>query len=367
MALYDAFNPDARKYYWNLMDEALFKIGVDAWWLDTTEPETEGREDNILSNNKIALGSGARYANMFPLMTTSAGLRRTARGIGPEARIHSLSFRLCRRQRNAVTAWSGDINSDLAQFQTPDSRRVEFLALRTSLLDNRHRRIRFRQSRMTPQYRELFIRWFQFGTFNPILRVHGTREPQIRTNSGPMGRTRRKFWSSYDSLRYRLLPYIYSLAWKTTSESYTPMRPLVMDFRNDVRAQNIGDQFMYRPGISGESGNRTGSDTRHLYLPKAKWYDFWTGATSKKAASALTPAPSRPHAALSFARDRSCRWDPKKNGPREKPADPIELRIYRGADGDFTLYEDENDNYDYEKGVYATIPFHWDDAKQTLP
>jgi len=162
-----------------------------------------------------------------------------------------------------------------------------------------------------------------------------------------------------------MLPYIYSLAWKTTSEAYTPMRPLVMDFRNDSRAQNIGDQFMYGPAFLVNPVTEPSASTRQVYLPNAKWYDFWTGSAIEggRMINAITPLDRLPV----YVRAGSIvPLGPDEKWSTQKPEDPIELRIYPGANGDFTLYEDENDGYDYEKGVYATIPLHWDDAAHTL-
>jgi len=171
--------------------------------------------------------------------------------------------------------------------------------------------------------------------------------------------------TKFDRLRYELLPYIYSLAWMTTSESYTPMRPLVMDFRTDVRAQNIGDQFLFGPAILVNPVTEPGATTRHLYLPKSTWYDFWTGDSLRGGRTVDAPAPldSMP---LYVRAGSIVPMGPDVEYSDEKAADPIELRVYGGADADFTLYEDEDDNYDYEKGVYATIPIHWDDAARRL-
>ncbi len=162
-----------------------------------------------------------------------------------------------------------------------------------------------------------------------------------------------------------MLPYIYSLAWKTTNESYTPMRPLVMDFRTDVRAENIGDQFMYGPAFLVNPVTEPSATTRNLYLPDAKWYDFWDGKAidGGRAIDAAAPIDRLP---LYVRAGSIVPLGPDEEWSTEKPADPIELRVYRGADGDFTLYEDENDNYNYEKGVHATIPLHWDDAAHKL-
>ena len=277
MAVYDATNPEARKYYWQLMDKALFNIGVDAWWLDTTEPETEGQEENILLGHKLAAGSGNRYVNIYPLMTTGA-VYDGQRSASDKKRVFILSrSAFAGDQRYGVTAWSGDINSDFFSFRRQIPAGLNFAlsgipywttdigGFVTGDPDD-------------PAYRELFIRWFQYGTFSPILRVHGTRKTD-QNELWSYGPEAQKILVSFDRLRYRMLPYIYSLAWKTTSESYTPMRPLVMDFRSDVRAQNIGDQFMYGPAFLVNPVTEPDATTRRLYLPQSKWYDFWTGSS----------------------------------------------------------------------------------------
>ncbi len=363
MAVYDATNPEARKYYWQQMDKALFDIGLDAWWLDTTEPETEGQEENILLHHKLAIGSGDRYVNLFPLMTTG-GVYDGQRSASDRKRVFILSrSAFAGDQRYAVTAWSGDINSD-------------FLTLKRQIPAG----LNFALSGIPywttdiggfvsgdpddPAYRELFIRWFQFGTFNPILRVHGTR----KTNQNELwsyGPEAQKILVDFDRLRYRMLPYIYSLAWKTTIEAYTPMRPLVMDFRTDVRAQNIGDQFMFGPAFLVNPVTEPDATTRHLYLPQAKWYDFWSGAVLDGGHTVDAPA-SLSMLPLYIRAGSILPLGPEMEWSTQKPEDPIELRIYRGAGGSFTLYEDENDSYDYEKGMYATIPMRWDDAAKTL-
>jgi len=363
MALYDAFNPDAQKYYWNLMDQALFKIGVDAWWLDTTEPETEDREANILVTSKTHLGNGARYANAFPLLTTQ-GVYQGQRSESDKKRVFILSrSAFAGAQRHAAAVWSGDINSDWIFFkkQIPAGLNYSISGLPYWTTDIGG----FVSGNPDdPQYRELFIRWFQFGTFNPILRVHGTRS----TNQNELwsyGPEAQEVLSGYDTLRYRLLPYIYSVAWMTTSQGYTPMRGLIMDFRTDAHSATIGDQFMFGPALLVSPVTDPSVASRQVYLPQTKWYDFWGGGSFEGPKMMDAPAPI--DKLPLFVRAGSILpMGPEKEWSTEKQEDPIELRIYRGADGDFTLYEDENDGYNYEKGVYATIPFHWDDAKQML-
>ncbi len=364
MAAYDPTNPEARKYYWDLMDKALFKIGVDAWWLDTTEPETEGQEESILLGHKLHIGSGDRYANIFPLMTNRA-VYEGQRGASDQKRVFILSrSAFAGSQRYGVTAWSGDVLSDWMSFRRQIPAGLNFSLSGLPYWTTDIGGFISGGNLNDPNFRELFIRWFQFGAFSPIFRVHGTRNPD-ENELWSYGPEAQKILVQYDTLRYRLLPYIYSLAWKVTSENYTPMRPLVMDFREDVNAQNTGDQFLYGPAILVNPVTEPGATTRHLYLPQAKWYDFWTGGSVEggKFVDASAPIDRMPL----FVRAGSIvPLGPEEEYSTQKPADPIELRVYPGADGNFTLYEDENDTYQYEKGKYAIIPIHWNDSSRTL-
>jgi len=363
MALYDAFNPEARKYYWNLMDKALFKIGADAWWLDTTEPETEGRETNILVTNKVAIGNGARYANEFPLLTTTA-VYEGQRAASDQKRVFILSrSAYAGEQRNAAAVWSGDVDPNWETFrrQIPAGLNYSVSGLPYWTMDIGGF---VTANPDDPAYRELYVRWFEFGTFCPIFRAHGTRT----TNQNEVwsyGPEAQNTLVAYDQLRYRLLPYIYSLAWQVTNENYTLMRPLVMDFRTDTRAQNIGDQYLFGPAILVNPVTEQGATSRRLYLPQGTWYDFWTGSRIQGGHTMDAPAPID-RIPLYVRGGSIVPLGPDVEYAAAKPADPLELRVYRGANGSFTLYEDENDNYNYEKGAHATIAFSWNDADHTL-
>jgi alpha-D-xyloside xylohydrolase len=363
MAVYDATSPEARKYYWDLVNKGLFSIGADAWWMDTTEPETEGQEENILLHHKLAAGSGDRYVNAYPLLDTGA-VYEGQRNASDKKRVYILSrSAFAGSQRNAVTAWSGDINSDWFSYRRQIPAGLNFAVSGIPYWTTDIGGFVF-GSPADPAFRELFVRWFQYATFNPILRVHGTRNPD-ENELWSYGPDAQNILVNFDRLRYRMLPYIYSLAWRTTSESYTPMRPLVMDFRTDPRVDNIGDQFMYGPAFLVNPVTEPASTTRPVYLPQAKWYDFWTGTTidGGRMINAITPLERLP---LYVRAGSILPLGPDEEWSTEKPADPIELRIYPGADGNFTIYEDENDNYNYEKGAYATMPLHWNDAARTL-
>ena len=359
-----------------------------AWWLDTNEPETGGREENIITRDHTAIGSGARYANIFPLMHDE-GVYQGQRSETDRKRVFILSrSAFAGIQRDGVAAWSGDVRSTFDSFkrQIPAGLNYSLSGLPYWTTDIGGF---YLGNPDDAAYRELFVRWFQYGSFCPIFRVHGTRstDPAELSAWGPeaidilvdakgtrapshnelwsYGPEAQKILTAFDRLRYRLMPYIYSLAWKTTSEGYTPMRALAMDFRTDARVLSIGDQFMFGPAILVNPVTEQGATTRHLYLPVSGWYDFWTGSsvTGGKMVDAAAPLDRIP---LYVRAGSIVPMGPDVEYATEKPADPIELRVYAGADGDFTLYEDENDNYNYEKGAYATIPIHWNDAGKQL-
>ena len=364
MAVYDATNPEARKYYWSLMDKALLNIGVDAWWLDTTEPETENQEENILLGHKLSIGSGDRYANIFPLMTTTA-VYEGQRSATDKKRVFILSrSAFAGAQRNAVTAWSGDILENWLAFQRQIPAGLNYSLSGMPYWTTDIGGFISGGNLNDPQYRELYTRWFQYGAFCPIFRTHGTRNPD-ENELWSYGPDTEKILVQYDRLRYRLMPYIYSLAWRVTNANDTPMRPLVMDFRDDVKAQNIGDQFLYGPAFLVNPVTEQGATERHLYLPKAEWYDFWTGEQLQGGRALTAPAPID-RMPLYVRAGSIVPFGPDEQYAAEKPADPIELRIYRGADSTFTLYEDESDNYNYEKGVHAEIPLTWNESQHTL-
>jgi len=363
MAAYDATSPEARKFYWDQVNQGLFSIGLDAWWMDTTEPETEGQEENIQLGHKLAMGSGDRYVNLYPLLDTGA-VHDGQRAASDQKRVFILSrSAFAGAQRNAVTAWSGDINSDWFSFRRQIPAGLNFVLSGIPYWTTDIGGFVFGNP-TDPAFRELFVRWFQYATFNPILRVHGTRKPD-ENELWSYGPDAQKILVSFDRLRYRLLPYTYSLAWKTTSASYTPMRPLVMDFRTDTRAENTWDEFMYGPAFLVNPITEAGAARRQVYLPQAKWFDFWTGKSVQGTQEITAEAPID-RMPLYIRAGSIVPLGPDVEWSTEKAADPIELRVYRGANAEFTLYEDENDNYNYEKGVHATIEFRWDDARQAL-
>jgi alpha-D-xyloside xylohydrolase len=214
-----------------------------------------------------------------------------------------------------------------------------------------------------PEYRELFTRWFQYGTFCPIFRVHGSKTPR---EMWYYGEESFKSQLKFDHLRYRLMPYIYSLAGKVTQDDYTLMRGLVMDFGTDKNVLSIDDQFMFGPSLLVNPVTKYKATSRQVYLPlSAGWYDFWTGNYIKggQTIEAAAPLETMP---LYVKAGSIIPMGPFIQYATEKPADPLEIRIYKGANGSFNLYEDESENYNYEKGMFSLIAMNWDDKKKTL-
>jgi alpha-D-xyloside xylohydrolase len=363
-ALYDPTNQAARKQYWDNINAALFSKGVDAWWLDTDEPETEGRQDNILVDHQLHIGSGARYANVYPLFH-AGGVSEGQQSASDKKRVFILSrSAFAGEQRYGVTAWSGDVLSSWLSFRRQIPAGLNYAMSGMPYWTTDIGGFISGGNLNDPKFRELFVRWFQFGAFSPIFRVHGTRWPN-ENELWSYGPEAQKILLNYDTLRYRLLPYLYSDAWQVTHDHGTIMRPLVMDWRNDAKAQNTGDEYMFGPAFLVGPVTTEGATSRTMYLPEAEWYDFWTGdkVTGSQTIQADAPLAKLP---LYVRAGSIVPMGPSMEWSTEKPADPMELRIYPGADGDFMLYEDENDNYDYTHGKYATIRLHWDDAAKTL-
>jgi alpha-D-xyloside xylohydrolase len=357
---YDAFNPSARKIYWRQMSKQLFSKGIDGWWLDASEPELSGNWGEF-RNFTTAAGSGARVFNAYPLMHTTA-VYEGQRAQNSSKRVFILTrSAYAGQQRNAAVTWSGDIGGTWEVFSKQIPAGLNF-SLSGIPYWNSDTGGFFSGDPANPAYAELFTRWFQFSAFCPMLRVHGDGPPKEMWRFDP---ATQKILINYDEFRYHLLPYIYSISWKVTSEGYSMMRALVMDFREDSRVYNIGDQYMFGPALMVAPVVKPGVATRTVYLPaEASWIDFWTGKTytggqTIDASAPITTMPVFVRAGSIIPYGPQVEYSDEKN-------DPIELRVYPGANGAFTLYEDEGDNYNYEKGAYSTIPISWNDSTRVL-
>ena len=357
----DVFNPAVRQLRWKYMNQAFYSLGADAWWQDATEPGDDG---NSLNNVNCFVGSANRVRNSYPLFASQATYEGQ-RGADPSKRVVILSrCAYSGEQRYATAVWSGDIHGDWPTFakQIPAGLNYSITGMPYWTTDTGgffHPRDQY----TSPDYNELLTRWFEWSTFCPVLRIHGSGTATEMWNWLPATQTN---LLAYDRLRYRMLPYNYSVAWQTTSERYTPMRPLVMDFPADSKALPISDQYMFGPAFLVCPVTTPKATDRQVYLPTAtKWVDFWTGEINDggKNVKANAPVEILP---LYVRAGSIVPLGPVKQYAAQKAADPIELRVYPGADGQFTLYEDEGDNYNYENGKHATITLQWNNAKQTL-
>jgi alpha-D-xyloside xylohydrolase len=267
------------------------------------------------------------------------------------------------QQRNGAAVWSGDVYSSwwALRRQVPAGLNFALSGYPYWTTDIGGYHPLFAGQSALPAYQELYARWFEYGAFCPVFRTHGHRD------SNELWTYDKVFPAllAVDRLRYRLLPYVYSLAWKVTSDDYTIQRPLVMDFRQDPATWEIGDQFMFGPAILVSPVVTEHATSRSMYLPSgAGWYDFWTGERTAGGVTLTVPAPLD-RIPLAVRAGSILPLGPVIEYAGQA-TDPIELRVYPGADGDFTLYEDEGDSYRYERGAHSTIPIHWNDATRTL-
>ena len=380
--IYDAYSAEARGIYWRHLKKNIFDQGLDGFWMDATEPETgftwtqrmSGR--SIKALKRCELGTMARYLNTYSLMTTG-GVYQGWRQSGPDKRVYILTrSAFAGQQRYAATTWSGDIMATWPVLKNQIAAGLNFclagIPYWTTDIGGffAEKNLLARTDRHNdPAYRELYVRWFQYGAFCPIFRSHGTNTPREVWRFGAPGETAYDALVRFDRLRYRLMPYIYSLGWKVTSEGYTVMRGLAMDFRSDTKVYNIADQFMFGPAFLVNPVTKpiakSGKESRPVYLPAGPiWHNFWTGERLEggrtiEAAAPLAIIPLYVRAGSIVPLGPFIQYAAEKS-------DPIELRVYPGADGRFRLYEDENDNYNYENGVSSTIDFEWEDSTRTL-
>ena len=358
---YDPFSEAGRNIYWKQLSGHLFRLGFDGWWLDASEPELSGKWGEF-RGFKTAAGPGAEVFNAYPLLHTT-GIYQGQRAQTDEKRVVILTrSAYAGQQRNAAITWSGDIRGNWNVFARQIPAGLNF-SLSGIPYWNTDIGGFFGGSTTNRDYQELFTRWFQFGAFNPMFRVHGSGfGKELWLWDDPT----QKILTDYIKLRYRLLPYIYSTAWQVTSGGGTMLRPLMMDFGDDPSALDVGDQFLFGPDIMVSPVTQPGAASRSVYLPgKMPWYDFWTGKREMGGQRINTASPVQ--TLPLFVRAGSILpLGQVMRHVAEKPAETVELRVYRGADGAFTLYDDEGDNYSYERGIHATIPISWNEKTQTL-
>ncbi len=373
---YDAHSAQARDLYWKQANDSLIsRYGWDAWWVDQCEPDN-GTLLDARRQSHFAIGRGIDYFNTYSLMHSQGLYTHWRKDIPNKRAFFLIRQSFAGEQRNAATLWSSDISCTWEAYknQVPQGINscVSGIPFWTSDIGGYH----FHWNApdwSAPINRELFTRWFQFGTFSPIFRIHGKGERALFSSNWDA--PTKAVLLKYDNLRYRLMPYIYSLSWKVTNEGYTIMRSLAFDFRNDEGIKNIPDQYMFGPSILVNPvtqrmyslpDSKKIKKERKVYLPKsATWYDFWTGKQipGGQTIEAVAPIETIP---LYIKAGSIVPMGPYLQYATEKAADPIELRVYTGANASFVLYEDENDTYNYEKGKYATIAMNWNETDKTL-
>jgi alpha-D-xyloside xylohydrolase len=372
---YDAFNADARKGFWNMINKKLFSKGIDAWWMDASEPDilsNVSADKRILQMTPTALGSAAEYLNAYPLQNAK-GIYEGQRETNPDKRVFLLTrSAFAGSQRYAASVWSGDIGSTWDDMKNQITAGVDYsmsgLPYWTMDIGGFVVPEKFEKpnAENLEEWRELMTRWSQFGAFVPLFRIHGQFPYREIFNTAPPEHPAYKSFVYYDKLRYRLLPYIYSLAGAAYHDNYTIMRGLPMDFGQDTSVLNITDQYMFGGSLLINPVCDFKTRSRRLYLPKcAGWYDLYTG---KYYPAGQTIEAGAPYEKMPvFVKAGSIiPFGPDLQYTSEKPADTITLNVYTGADAHFNLYEDEGTNYNYEKGKYAVIPFAYNERSGTI-
>lgn len=372
---YDAFNTDARKAFWDQINNSLYSKGIDAWWLDATEPDICSNlpmDERKALMNPTAMGSADRYFNAYSLVQAQ-GVFEGQRATDPGNRVFILTrSAFAGLQRYSAANWSGDIAArwhDMAA-QIPCGLNFSMSGIPWWTMDIGGFSVESRFQNPSPadleEWRELMTRWHQYGTFVPLFRSHGEYPYREIYNTAPENHPAYKTMVEYNKLRYRLMPYIYSLAGHAWLDDYTIMRGLTMDFSLDTAVFNITDQYMFGPSLMVNPVTEYKARSRMVYLPAAYgWYDLRSGRHYNGGAVGEAAAPYDYMPV--FVREGSLvPFGPEIQYTSEKPADPLTLFIYTGADGSFVLYEDEGDNYNYEQGAYTLIPFTWIEAERIL-
>ena len=392
---YDAYDAGARKMFWRQMDENLYSkynhdgiAGVDAWWMDASEPNV--RDCTPMWYRKAlsgptALGTSTEFFNAYSTVNADAiynGQRSVWKGKDNEPRVFLLTRSgFAGEQRFSTATWSGDIGTrweDMRAQMTAglnySMSGIPFWGMDQGGFCVENRYVAAQQifnntgveNEDLKEWRELQARWSQFGAFIPLFRVHGQWPTREIWNIAPDSHPAYKSFVYYDKLRYRLMPYMYSLAGWAHFKDYTLMRALIMDFNGDKEVENIGNQWMFGPALMACPVGYYKARNRSVYFPKqCGWYNLYTNEYVEGGQSLVVDAPYEQIPV--FVREGAIiPFGPEMEWCDEKPAELINLYIYAGQNGAFQLYEDEGVNYNYEKGKFATIDITYDDAAKTV-
>jgi alpha-D-xyloside xylohydrolase len=368
--------------FWAQIERSLFADKIDAWWLDASEPEVvQGPFDSFatqLSSTEAhmtptAAGSGARVLDAYPLVNSQA-VYEGQRAAAPDQRVFILTRSgFAGQQRYATATWSGDITSTWTAMakQIPAGLGFSISGAPYWTFDTGGFVVppRFSSPKATAadrdEWRELNARWFEYASFLPLLRLHGQFPAREIWEFGAEGSPAVRAMVKFDRLRYRLLPYLYSQAGMVTQRGGTILRPLVMDFPDDAEARAVPDEFLFGPALLVAPVTKYRARARAVVLPSGGFYDFWSGTP---VAGGRTVQAAAPYEAIPvYARAGAIvPLGPELQYAAEKASDPITLFVYAGADGQFTLYEDQGTTNDYERGAFAVVPMRWVDATRTL-
>ena len=386
-SFYDAYDANARKMFWRQMDENLFtkfNYGIDAWWMDASEPNV--RDCTPIWYRKAlsgptALGSSTEYFNAYSIVNADA-IYNGQRSVRPNQRVFLLTRSgFAGEQRYSTATWSGDIGTRWEDMRAQMTAGLNYsmsgipfwgmdqggfsVEKRFEAAQRAFDATGVENSDLT-EWRELQTRWNQFGCFIPLYRAHGQFPLREVWNIAPEDHPAYKTIVWYDRLRYRLMPYLYSMAGWAHFKDYTLMRGLIMDFNGDKNVENIPDQWMFGPALMACPVGHYKARNRAVYFPKqCGWYDFYTGQHIEGGQTLVVDAPYERIPV--FVREGAIiPFGPEMEWCDEKPAELINLYVYEGADGQFQLYEDEGTNYNYEKGKYATIDIAYDDNAKTV-
>jgi len=399
-ATYDAFQEEARKLYWKQANEGLFSKGIDAWWCDCTEPfesdwkgatKPEPEERMLINTEESKLYLDPERINAYSLLH-SRGIYEGQRRTSERKRVVNLTRSAYAGQhRYGTITWSGDVSAtwETLRKQIPDG--LNFFATGSPYWTTDIGGFFVRNK---PElwfwsgdydagvddlgYRELYVRWFQYGAFLPMFRSHGTDTPREIWRFGEPGEPFYEALTAILRLRYRLIPYIYSIAYRVYRDDYTLTRALPFDFRQDSDTYDIDDQFMFGPALlvnpvtkpmyygSGSTPLEELSKTRSVYLPKGcLWFDFWSdriyeGGQTIEADAPLDRIPLYVRSGSIVPLGGDIQYADECTG------ESLHIRIYAGQSGSFDYYEDEGDNYGYENGSFAVSSMHWDENRRVF-
>lgn len=383
-SFYDAYSADARKLFWKQMHENLYVKGIDAWWMDASEPDVYSNssvEYRKKLMNPNALGSANKYFNAYALMNANA-IYNGQRSVDNNKRVFLLTRSgFAGLQKYSTATWSGDIGTRWEDLKSQISAGLNFamsgvpfwtMDIGGFCVEKRYEEGQKQfdntgvENADLKEWRELNLRWFQFGSFAPLFRSHGQFPYREVYNLAPENHPVYKSLVFYDELRYKLMPYIYTLNGMAHFNDYTLMRSLVMSYTSDKNTYEIGDQFMFGPSLMVCPVYKYKAHMRDVYFPAGTvWYDYYTGKTIQGGQKISVEAPLE-RIPLFVPAGSILPVGPVKQYAAEKKADDIEILVYAGKDGKFSLYEDEGVNYNYEKGNYSTIAFNYNDAQAML-